>query len=373
MTEITRPYELNATELDKHLDAMVSATFADISSEFLILPKGTGFLPYTDFRQAFEVLKRQTRVFEMFDLESVSRAVDENSRVFGVIRSILGMSPPEWAELANAESDIEISQTAARQLDRECRLDSGAVRNARERYASRVSTAEARRREPPPQSKFIERVDALLAVAIRYISEGAPEAGDAVVHRLDKFDTTQGLESVEYAARENVPYAAVLYERYLGRPFATHRDAVSELVGEVMENAVEEVLRGAGVTYRKTKRAERIPGFGQAPDFCIPDDVDPVVVIEAKITSDDGTARDKVARIKVLANQRDERIRRGGAPYEVVACIDGRGFRQRRADMGQMLTELNGKVFTTATLEHLLTHTRIREFVAIPRPGDEAV
>jgi hypothetical protein len=373
MTDITRPYELNASELKVHLDAMISATFADISSEFLILPKGTGFLPYTDFRQAFEVLKRQTRFFEMFSLEHVSRAVDENSRVFGVIRSILGMSPPEWAELANAESDVDISQNAARQLDRECRLDPAAVRYVREKYALRLNNSRARGDEPPPQPKLIDRVDALLAVAIKYISEGAPEATDAVVHRLDKFDTTEGLASVEYAARENVPYATVLYERYLGRPFATHRDAVSELVGEVMENAVEEVLRSAGVTYRKTKRAERIPGFGQAPDFCIPDEVDPVIVIEAKITSDDGTARDKVARIKVLANQRDDQIRRGGAPYEVIACIDGRGFRQRRADMGQMLTELNGKVFTTATLEHLLTHTRIREFVAIPRPDNEAI
>lgn len=371
MTTITRPYELNATELNARLDDMVSATFADISSEFLLLPKGAGFLPYADFRGGFEVLKRQTRFFQTFDLRSVSRAVDENSRVFGVLRSILGMSPPEWAELANAELDVDISQTAARQLDRDCRIDPNAVRSAREKYARRVSNAEARGGEPPPQPKLIERVEGLLAVAIKYISEGAPEAGDAVVHRLDKFDTTEGLASVEYAARENVPYVALLYERYLGRPFATHRDAVSELVGEVMENAVEEVLRNAGVAYRKTKRAERIPGFGQAPDFCIPDEVAPAVVIEAKITSDDGTARDKVARIKVLASQRDERIRRGGAAYEVIACIDGRGFRQRRADMGQMLTELNGKVFTTATLEHLLTHTRIREFVAIPRPSDQ--
>ncbi len=52
-----------------------------------------------------------------------------------------------------------------------------------------------------------------------------------------------------------------------------------------MENAVEDQLRRAGNTYRKTKRAERLPEFGQAPDFCIPDEVAPVVIIEAKITS----------------------------------------------------------------------------------------
>ncbi len=35
-------------------------------------------------------------------------------------------------------------------------------------------------------------------------------------------------------------HSLLLYERYLGRPFAGHRDAVSELVGELMESAIEE-------------------------------------------------------------------------------------------------------------------------------------
>lgn len=152
--------------------------------------------------------------------------------------------------------------------------------------------------------------------------------------------------------------------RYLGRPFATHRDAVSELVGEVMENAIEQRLREAGVTYRKTGRAERIPGFGQAPDFCIPDEINPAVVIEAKVTSDDGTARDKVTRIKELETQRNKHAREGKAGYEVVACIDGRGFGQRKADMRDLLLRLEGKVFTAATLDRLITNTRIREFVS---------
>ncbi len=165
-----------------------------------------------------------------------------------------------------------------------------------------------------------------------------------------------------HATQENVPYAVLLYERYLGRPFATHRDAVSELVGEVMENAIEQRLREAGVSYRKTGRAERIPGFGQAPDFCIPDELNPSVIIEAKVTSDDGTARDKVTRIKELETQRNKHLQEGRQPYEVVACIDGRGFRQRRADMRDLLLRLTGKVFTAATLDRLIESTGIREF-----------
>lgn len=121
-------------------------------------------------------------------------------------------------------------------------------------------------------------------------------------------------------------------------------------------------LRDARVSCRKTKRAERIPGFGQAPDFCIPDEPSPSVIIEAKITSDDGTARDKVARIKELETQRNKHVDEGKAWYEVVACIDGRGFRQRRADMRDLLLRLDGKVFTAATLDHLVSCTKIREF-----------
>ena len=88
-----------------------------------------------------------------------------------------------------------------------------------------------------------------------------------------------------------------------------------------------------------------------------------MVIIEAKITSDDGTARDKVARIKELETQRNQHVASGRARYEVVACIDGRGFRERREDMRQMLLRLDGKVFTTASLDQLVIHTRLKEFV----------
>ena len=52
------------------------------------------------------------------------------------------------------------------------------------------------------------------------------------------------------------------------------------------------MLTEAKASFRETKRAERIPGFDQAPDFIIPDEWTPVALIEAKLTEDDGTARD---------------------------------------------------------------------------------
>jgi hypothetical protein len=240
------------------------------------------------------------------------------------------MTAPEWAELASVELRSDITQGAARNIDRECK------KVDYYQNLTRRNTA----------TKTLERINALIEVAVQFIKSGAPPDQKGFLHRLAKFDTIYGENSLAYAAKENVPYAVLLYERYLGRPFAAHRDAVSELVGEVMENAIEQRLREAGVSYRKTGRAEKIPGFGQAPDFCIPDEINPTVIIEAKITSDDGTARDKVTRIKELETQRNKHMREGKSRYEVVACIDGRGFRQRRSDMRDLILRLNGKVFT---------------------------
>ncbi|MFH1116634.1 MAG: hypothetical protein V1792_22190 [Pseudomonadota bacterium] len=359
-----RPFELTSLELEQRLEEMVDAVFSDLMSEFLLMPMGSGFIKYEDFRDAYEILKIQTNSFQALSVSTVTSALLRNSRVLGVVRSVLGMTAPEWAELARSEVDSDVTQNAARTLDRRCREDTRYIQDALHRYQQRVDRSLKKGKVPPNRPKSLERIDDLVQVATQFIVSGAPQDQEAVIHRLAKFDTNEGLDSLTYAANEHVPFPVLLYERYLGRPFAGHRDAVSELVGEVMENAIEERLRKAGVSYRKTGRAERIPGFGQAPDFCIPDEISPVVVIEAKITSDDGTARDKIARIKELETQRNEHVAIGRSQYEVVACIDGRGFRQRREDMRQLLIRLDGKVFTTSTLDHLILCTRIREFVS---------
>ncbi len=154
----------------------------------------------------------------------------------------------------------------------------------------------------------------------------------------------------------------LLYERFLGRPFAGHRDSVSELVGDSMESAVEDVLSKAGVSYRKTKRAERIAGFDQSPDFIIPSEFNPQVIIEAKITEDDGTARDKVTRVQHLGELSRAGQLSGKSKYEVIACIGGRGFGVRREDMKKLLYATRGKVFTLKTLDRLVECSRLREF-----------
>jgi hypothetical protein len=151
----------------------------------------------------------------------------------------------------------------------------------------------------------------------------------------------------------------LLYERFLGRPFAGHRDSVSELIGGSLEASIEEVLSGAGISYRKTKRAEQIAGLDQTPDFIVPDEFSPRVMIEAKITEDDGTARDKVTRIQHLA---ELSAARHPNEFEVIACIGGRGFGVRREDMKKMLIATRGKVFTLKTFHRMIECTRLREF-----------
>lgn len=342
-----RPFEVEFEYLQANLDEMVDATFADLQSQFLVLPRDDHFVDYADFQAAYEVLKRSTDAFGVFTPDRIWDALREDGLAFLVLRTILGLSPPEWADLARSDLRVEVPQNVARDVDVRCRHE-------RDFFA---------RLTRPRNGLALDRVEALVKIAAEYIARGAPAGAADTVHRLAKVDTSEGLLSLRHAAAEHVPYAVLLYERYLGRPFASHRDSVSELVGDVMESAIEERLHRARITFRKTKRAERIPGFEQAPDFFVPTEFAPVAVIEAKITRDDGTARNKVTRIEKLAAIRDEKQRAGEAAFEVIACIDGRGFGVRREDMRRMLLRTKGKVFTLATLDQLIPHTRLHEFL----------
>jgi hypothetical protein len=209
-----------------------------------------------------------------------------------------------------------------------------------------------------------KRIAALVSAACAILSEGAPEVGVSQLHRLDKADTKLGVDSIRTISSLGAPYAMLLYERFLGRPFAGHRDSVSELIGDNLESAIENVLTDAGISYRKTKRAESLAGFDQAPDFVVPSEFNPHVVIEAKITEDDGTARDKVTRIQHLS-ELSERGRPHGSPrFQVIACIGGRGFGIRREDMKKMILATGGKIFTARTLDQMVANTRLKVFAS---------
>lgn len=338
----TFPFEVAFEEIRKDPESYVDAVFSCLESEFLIMPKGTGFVEYAVFERGYEALKRETKGFSKFEPAAVLAVTLREPIAIVVLRTMLGFTPPEWGYVTTQRTGIVVAQGFVRSLDRKVRMAPGTA----------ISIDGVTK----------ERLEALVQTACHLLTEGVPQVDADQLHRLDKADTKRGVESISNLADMGVPYAILLYERFLGRPFAGHRDSVSELVGDSLESAIEEVLSGAGISFRKTKRAERIEDFDQAPDFIIPSEFNPQIIIEAKITEDDGTARDKVTRIQHLGE-----LSLAGRPqdkpkYEVIACIGGRGFGVRREDMKKMILATRGKVFTVKTLDRLVEHTRLAEF-----------
>ena len=94
----------------------------------------------------------------------------------------------------------------------------------------------------------------------------------------------------------------------------------------------------------------------------IPNEFNPKIVIEAKLTEDDGTARDKVTRVQHLGALSMEDQPAGQPKFEVIACIAGRGFGVRREDMKKLILSTRGKVFTLQNIRQLVEHTSLAEF-----------
>ena len=336
------PFEVSFEEVEANLDEYVNEVFSCLESEFMVLPKGAGFVEYPVFEKGYEALKKETGNFCDFKPEPVIEAVYNVPVAFIVLRCMLGFTPPEWAYIATQQTGVNVSQGSARTIDRKIRMHPDAP--------------------IPPRGSTALRINALVTTACNLLSEGAPEVDSDKIHRLDKADSTEGLVSLQSLGNLGVPYPIMLYERLLGRPFAGHRDSVSELVGDLLEIAIEETLNKAGVSFRKTKRAERIQGFDQAPDFIVPNEFNPKIVIEAKLTEDDGTARDKVTRVQHLGEMSLEGQPAGQPKFEVVACIAGRGFGVRKEDMKKLLRATRGKVFTSQNIAQLVEYTSIREY-----------
>jgi len=336
------PFEVPFEEVQKDPDVYVSSVFSCLESEFLVLPKGAGFIDYPVFERGYEALKQATAGFAKMSAEVVFPVTISIPISIVVLRSMLGFTPPEWAYVASRRTETEITQGFARSLDRKVRM--------------------APLEPLKTEGVTGPRLKALVETACDLLAQGALPVEPDKIHRLDKADTKTGIDGIKALVSIGAPYAMLLYERFLGRPFAGHRDSVSELIGDILESAIEDVLTNAGVSYRKTKRAEKIDGFDQTPDFIIPSEFNPQIIIEAKITEDDGTARDKVTRIQHLGELSMAGQPEGQPKYEVIACIGGRGFGVRREDMKKMLLATRGKVFTLKTLNKLVGCSRLKEF-----------
>jgi hypothetical protein len=324
--------------------------FDSLQSYFVEMPKGDGFLEGPSFHRAFEAFRRATDDGSDLSTSSVLDAIREDSRTWIVLRAIAGVSPPEAASLAmEAASDagvgVSITVEVARRADARCR-------RGEEVLLSEPATATKAAREDD------HAVRSMATYLPTVLTRGVGTVARDRVHRLDKVDTRDGERSIRRAFETGGEmYAELLYERILGRPFATHRDAVSDKVGDVLEDQILDVLTAHGIKALKTRSRQRVATFPQAPDILAPyeDSIDDVeVVVEAKLAEDDGTARDKVARVKALRANEDAREASGEKRRGVVVVLGGRGFGVRAPDLTDLLVACDGHVYAAAELEKLV-------------------
>jgi hypothetical protein len=120
---LPHPFEVDSDYLLAHLDDLVDVTFADIQSQFLVMPKGNNFIEFADFQDAYEVLKQETGAFAQFTDATVWNAFRRDALTFVVLRTILGLSPPEWAEIARSERNVDVPPGVARVYDAKCRAN----------------------------------------------------------------------------------------------------------------------------------------------------------------------------------------------------------------------------------------------------------
>lgn len=101
---MTHPFDVAGSDIRDRADELVDVTFADLQSQFLVLPRGPGFIEFADFQRAYETLKAETGGFTEFTVERLLSAVTADALAFLVIRTMLGFSPPEWAEVAESQT-----------------------------------------------------------------------------------------------------------------------------------------------------------------------------------------------------------------------------------------------------------------------------
>jgi hypothetical protein len=220
-------------------DPLVDEVFDELTSSFLEMPKGEGFIEYSTFETGYQTLKRCTDAFANVTAAAVRAAARETPVSLIVFRCILGLTPPEWAHLTRELTGLEIGQGAARAMDRRIRL----------KPLTPLRTV---------NSVPNQRMDALIEAGVQMLAQGIGVVTPGILHRLDKADTKEGIASLQPVADLGVPYPVLLYERFLGLPFQTHRNSVSELRGKVVELAVKNVLDEAKVSFRETKRANAL-------------------------------------------------------------------------------------------------------------------
>ncbi|HEY4095847.1 MAG TPA: hypothetical protein VGM33_10070 [Baekduia sp.] len=321
-----------------------SAVLETLRSHFVTMPRGGSFCDRDAFEAGYQTLSAATAGGTVLTDAALVAAVTHDPRAWVVLRCILGVSPGEAGYLAVEEALAEgetltVEQTPMRDLD---------ARAKRGEQLLFPPDKPARRKGQREADALLRSILPLLGQVL--VAQRATPPPDRI-SRLDKVDTAQGQTSLVAAFSEGVSYSELLYERMLGRPYASHRDSVSRIVGNLIENGLRQLLEDYGIEGSMSKSREKVEGFEQAPDCRIPT-VNPKVIIEAKLTEDDGTARDKVTRVVALRGYEDAKP--AGARAQIIAIVDGRGFGHRMPDLRRLMQATDGHVYTLKELPLLV-------------------
>jgi hypothetical protein len=106
----TFPFEVGIDEILKNSEQYVDAVFSCLESEFLVMPKGPGFVEYPVFERGYEALKAATRGFSQLELISVLSAALSEPISIVVLRTMLGFTPPEWGYVTEQRTGVSVSQ-----------------------------------------------------------------------------------------------------------------------------------------------------------------------------------------------------------------------------------------------------------------------
>ena len=117
------PFEIPFEKVLANMDKAVDAVFSCLQSEFMVLPKGKGFVEFPIFEKGYEALRKSSGGFGNVCPDTVMPVVLELPISLIVLRTMLGFTPPEWAYVAARKTGTEIDQGFARTLDREIRLE----------------------------------------------------------------------------------------------------------------------------------------------------------------------------------------------------------------------------------------------------------
>jgi len=307
-----------------------------LSPLYHVVPWSDRIINDDRFDQIFARTTELVGDFSALTPEQITTVLSTYPASLMVFRLVTGYTWAELSDILLAKLSFRLSAQKLQQLERADRLDD--------------------------VSGLPSQALQMLATAISGIIEGSlmplPEELEAAGFRSrqHKIDTRAGWASVQACVAGEVSYKNLLYERYTGRPFAYVRDALSERKGDILEDALEALLKEHGIPYdRITDNA--IPGFEQAPDFALPDRNAPSIIIESKLAEDGGTARDKASRIERLRHTCDER------DVLLIALVDGKGFRRFNDVLFPIIRNTRGHTYTLETLDDLLDVDRVRSLM----------